>query len=1219
MSAIADFDVLKSPLQGATLLEASAGTGKTWNICGLYMRLLLEKKLDVRQILVVTFTNAATAELRERIRQRIVEVHDYIVEEKKAPDTPVHDFVQQLRASNDDAPLIHRLKYALQSFDEAAIFTIHGFCQRALADAAFAAGQPFSLELAPDDSDLLLEAVQDFWRRHIAADSMSGELATFLLQKKDSPEKYAKLLKRHLAKPLARIEWPSETTEIKVDGTALERAFVEAKGAWEASQTAITEQLQQAWDKDQLKKNIYREGAIADATSKYQRLFQSGDPLNEMAKESRLALFSTGKIVQGTKQKHTPPEHRFFDLAEDYLSQREALENDLKIARQQLIRQMLEETSSSLPQRKRERGLQSFDDLLGNLHTALSGGDFPWLAATLRERYPAALVDEFQDTDPLQYAIFNGIYSGSSNNALFFVGDPKQAIYRFRNADLETYFRAREQASGIYSIRNNQRSTKGMIDAANGIFSANPLAFMHDALDFQKTGYGRNADVVMHDSSASSANLHLWMLPKNDDGEYIERNDAIQQSANATATEISRLLAAADQEQVSIDSQPLTAGQIAVLVRSHKQGRLIRQALSRLEIDSVEMSQASVFKSADAEEVERILTAIWFPNRLSLLRSALATELLGYDAADIFAISDDETRLMEFAQTFAAYRERWLTHGIAYVYRHMLSDQSVSERMLPRPDGERRMTNLLHLGELLQQASELHLAPDALLRWLQTRRREDGGDETSQLRLESDQNLVKIMTIHKSKGLEFPVVFCPFLWDGYRNTRNDLEGREYHDARGNTVIDYRPDADGDAEISDQIRHEADAEDLRLMYVALTRAAHRCYLVAGCYSYKHGNARVATPNQSKTSLLNWLVAGDGLTPEQWKNGNRKEAPPEVIEQAWQQLAESCDGISMQALPSGLGKTLAISGAGKSELSYQKLKTRKLNGWRISSYSGLSRGATHENAASDHDNLVAPAPEAEQQALAGNDILLFPKGASAGDCIHRAFELCDFSMPLTYEDAIARALSEHPQPTGDTAKEGGDLTAMLRQMMHDVLHTSLADGIRLYDVIPQRRLSEMGFHLSRTSLTDNELNQTLQALGYAVPRLRFSDLDGYLKGFIDLIFEHDGRYYILDWKSNYLGDTQADYGPEMVAEAMAGNGYHLQYLLYTVALHRYLAQRIPAYRYDTHFGGVLYLFVRGVRPEWQNVDGTSSGVFFERPDERVIERLDALFHHASEKAA
>ncbi len=1214
MTAATPFDVFNCPLDGTRLIEASAGTGKTWNICGLYLRLLLERELEVQQILVVTFTNAATAELRDRIRSRIAEMRDHLSGQSPAATDPfIHDLTETLEHQRgiERSQLAARLELALQTFDEASIFTIHGFCQRALADSAFAAGQSFVLELQPDDSDLMMEAVHDFWRQHIASNPIGMQLATYLLQKKDTPEKFAALLKRHLAKPLAQNLWPDAKPPV-FDHTALVGAYAAAQTNWATNREKIVELLKSSKD---LKQTSYKPASIDSAVTDYDAFFSAGDPFNGNIRDTKLDLLRSSRLAvgEGTKIKGVPPQHAFFDLADTLLTEREQAEQALEYARLALIRTMLDETARTVHQRKRERRLLSFNDILFNVHAALHNND--GLAESLRQRFPAALVDEFQDTDPLQFSVFNAIY-GATENPLFLVGDPKQAIYRFRNADLDTYLSAKQQTSAIYSISHNQRSTQNLINALNDLFSANRQAFMLPGLDYQRVGFGSKPRKQFEDHSGPNADLQLWMLPKLEDGNYIERKRAKQFAVDATAGEIARLLNAAATGEIKIDGQPLRAGDIAVLVRTHAQGSAIRQALANLNVGSVELSQNSVFKSADAEEVERVLTAIWSPARLPLLRAALATELLGCDAGELAALSADEAQLMQKIQAFSDYRNLWLQRGIGFVYRHLLSKEGVSARMLRRPDGERRMTNLLHLGELLHQAAETHPAPDALLRWLQTQRRETATDEAAQLRLESDRNLVQIMTIHKAKGLEFPVVFCPFLWDGHRRANNGPEGREYHDEQGNTVIDFRSKPDDDAVIKEKIALESDAEDLRLIYVALTRAVYRCYLVAGCYSRSYFGK--LSNSESTRSLLNWLAAGNGYSASEWRNSKKNGQTTDSIEQAWQQLADNNQqAIGLTDLPQNMGEPIYIDLPAPETLVCQPMPTFIPSGWRISSYSGLSRGAVHENAASDHDSLLPPLPlDATPRVLPDDDILRFPKGANAGDCIHRAFELCDFPNPETWDSAITQALSEHPQ--NDLANDRG-LTAMMRRMMHDVLNTSLPDGIVLGKLARQKRLTELGFHLPSSRLSANTLNQTLRRLDYDVPRLSFGDLECYLKGFIDLVFEHQGRFYILDWKSNHLGFDIADYDAPSLAQAMAGNGYHLQHLLYSVALNRYLARRVRGYRYETHFGGVLYLFVRGVRPDWKNADGAASGVYFHRPDKHAIRQLDALFASDSAQAA
>ena len=631
-----------------------------------------------------------------------------------------------------------------------------------------------------------------------------------------------------------------------------------------------------------------------------------------------------------------------------------------------------------------------------------------------------------------------------------------------------------------------------------------------------------------------------------------------------------------------------------------------------------------MFRSVDAEEVERVLIAIHQPARESLLRAALATEMLGADAATIARISANEDELLGYLERFAHYRDMWLRQGVGVMYRRLLSDQGVSARMLGRPDGERRLTNLLHLGELLHQAAASQQSPDALLRWLTAQRRETTSDEVAQLRLESDRNLVQIITIHKAKGLEFPIVFCPFLWDG--NTRfggPKPEGREYHDASGAAVIDFRTndEIDHDEErIKAQIKLEDSAEGMRLIYVALTRAVYRCYLVAGNYT-THSFGRPST-TESTASLLNWLVAGGQQTPQNWFNGKRK---PVDIDSAWKSVAKRLmPHLGLDPLPIRPGTPVTIAGPTPDTLSALPAPQSISPAWRSSSFSAMTADANNEGAASDHDvhiTGVAKAIGAPPPEVAAVDILRFPRGPSAGTCLHAVFDCIDFTDPAGWNEGIARSLLAHPQflPGVSATELSTQLTDMASRMLTDVMNTTLPENIRLGSIPSARRLTELEFSLPVPHVSANAINSALTSLGYEVPRLTFRDLEGYLKGFIDLVFEHRCRYYLVDWKSNHLGYTRSDYGPSALHAAMTQHSYHLQYLLYSLAVERYLKHRLPGYQYETHFGGVFYLFVRGVRPDWRNVDGTAAGVFYHRPSAATLARLDALLADQSTKVA
>ncbi|MDR1424545.1 MAG: exodeoxyribonuclease V subunit beta [Azoarcus sp.] len=1235
MAAAAGLDVFTCPLDGIALIEASAGTGKTWNLCALYLRQLLEKNRAVSEVLVMTFTRAATAELVARIRARLAAtLHacegeaGYGEAEHGGPDAGCDGdpFVPRLLAaahaagvSEDD--IRARLRGALVAFDEAAIFTIHGFCTRALADAPFAAALPFETEVGADDGDTLLETARDFWRREVAG--VDAALADCLLASGDSPEKWAGWLAEALARPLAREMWDADGAggDIVALDAALVTAYEAARAAW-GDGAALLDTIRGALGT--LNGNSYKPALITVAHGQWADWLRAGSARAVLpgSKESRLVLFTAENLAGKTNKGHTPPAHPFFAAAQILLDARARSDDALAGARLALLHRFIAAAVPGSRQRKREERRISFNDVLWNAHAALASR--PGLAALLHERYPAALIDEFQDTDPLQWAIIARLYaSGGRCGDLCLVGDPKQAIYSFRGADLHTYLAARGQAGARYTLDANRRSTPALVAACNQLFGANDAAFMEEGITFQPVRAVESASASgmvegMAERMAEGAALRLWRLPAGEDdgkggGERLPRLLARQRAAAASAAEIVRLIAAG-----------VASREIAVLVRTHREGALMKAALASLGVASIEMSQASVYDALEAADLESVLRAVAEPARERLVKTALATALMGRTAAWLEWLMRDDDGLVREFERFARWHELWLKQGFAAMLWRWMAEENVPARLLARPDGERRLTNLFHLAELLQREAG-GAAPAVLLRFLARCRtgRKSGGDDAL-LRLESDRDLVRIVTVHGAKGLEYEIVFCPFLFDG-RASRGARSGplRLWHDAQGRQVADWRrkPPEDEAAGIEHSLARERDAEALRAIYVALTRAKRRCYLVVG--SYEKAFARSANCKESVHSLLNWLAAGKSIAADAWAGA---DLTPDDIDARWRDLAANSGGaISCDDLPAAVDEALA---AGPVPPHYvAPAAPRVPSAWWMGSFSGLVCGATHEDAARDHDARIEPgrAPGGEEgeedegdeegggrsaaEPLPEDDILRFPRGAAAGDCIHAVFESIDFTRPEARPPAIARALAAHPLPGGDAALRA----RMLARLLDDVLATPLlADdpSLRLQTVPMTRRISELGFYLPVPRLAAGAPNDWLAARGYAMPKLAARELSGYLKGYIDLVFEHAGRFWVLDWKSNHLGESCADYGPDGLAAAMREHGYHLQYLLYTVALHRHLGQTLPGYDFARHFGGVLYLFVRGVRPGWRNRDGAPAGVFRHRPSFEDIAALEAL---------
>lgn len=1192
----APLDLFTAPLDGIRLIEASAGTGKTWHVCGLVLRLLLERGLELPQILVLTFTNAATAELRERIRARVVETLELLQGgDAHDADPFVPALLRHLRDAHglDDATLALRLRLALQSFDEAAIFTLHGFCQRALAELPFAAGLPLALAPLADDSPLLLQAVHDFWRRHVATEDLDPALAAHLAARRDTPRKFAALLARRLSKPLSPTLWPAALDEAAdgVPTAGLAEAFNAARACWQSGREAVAQALREA--APGLYAQSYGAESIATALAGWQHWIHGGDALAPLDLDGdKLELLGAGTLAQRTRKGSSPPVHPFFGLADALLAARRRADGQLELARLRLLRRLFEEAGAALRQRKRELRVAAFDDMLFNLHERLQA--VPALAAALRARFPAALIDEFQDTDPLQWAIVEKVW-GEADAPLLLVGDPKQAIYGFRNADLHTYLRARERAVAVYTLDRNQRSSAALVSALNHLFLSHGRGFLLPGLEIAPVGVGARPRPAFEDGSPAAGDLgalQLWLLPRGQGDQPPLREAALRAAVQATAAEIARLLREGRAGRMRVDGRPLAGGNVAVLVRSHAQGALVRQALAALGVGSVALSPASVFHAPEAGELHSVLAAVLEPAHAGRLRAALATETMGFDAAALEALDRDETALAAHLERFAGWRACWLQHGVAAMLRRWLQEAGVAARLLARPDGARRLTNLLHLGERLHEAAELQgVSAEGLLRWLALRRAQPGTEEADQLRLESDQALVRIVTIHKAKGLEYGIVFCPFLWDAQAPPAAAPGMVDTHDAEGRPVLDLRAgcgDARGEAALKQRQRAEQAAETLRLAYVALTRAGHRCYLVVGPYTARAGKG--FSTQAGTHAVLNWLAAGDGYPDAaQWIEHGLQ---PADIEAAWRRLAAGNDAIRLAPLPSAPGEPLPPAPARR--LEALPAPRRIGAGWRVLDGDALEREPVPAaDAGSEHD--AREPPGTARAALARDDVLRFPDGPAAADAIRLALARADFTDPASWEDAAWAALRVHPQPgtwgSHGEARERAQ-AAMLQRMLQDVLSTEIAPGLRLRHLERGRWLSALELTLPVSSLAAGEL----AALGLPEGSAQAPETPGgYLRGVVDLVFEHAGRWWLLDWSAARPGLRARDYGAEALARDAAARGYEQQALLHTLALQRWLRQRVPGWRPEAHFGGALRLYVRGVRPGWRQEDGTACGVY------------------------
>ena len=1177
----APLDLLNDPFAGRTLIEASAGTGKTWTLTALYARLLLERGLSVGQILVVTYTTAATAELRERIRKRLAEL--LAVYDNGPSDDKL---LNELQAQYPDAASHRRLLLAVHGFDEAAIFTIHGFCQRALQDAAFEAGGDFDNELTHDDREIIDALLADLWRHELAA--AEPEWAAFLVQQKITPQSLRKRLRNHLGKPYLRIE-PQPGTHS--DMAALRAAWQQAQRLWQGESAAWLEQLKAF---DGFKSNMCNAAKLGVWQAELDGYFSDAAALfSKTEAHRRLAREGLNKASKKNCEAPANP------LAAALQELCDALDAAQPEAEQRLIDlqvRLIGQLNEQLPQRKAAQRLLAFDDLLNKLQQALQGEGGEHLASTLRTQYPVALIDEFQDTDPVQYRVFHRIYE--DNGDLCFVGDPKQAIYAFRGADLATYLQARSEAARQYSLTTNHRSTPELIASLNQLFDR-PMPFAEPGLAYQQVGASDKARpqlVLSAVEGEQDAPLALVWL----DNDYLGKGEAGALVARDTARRIASVLAASSRGDAYFAQgntrTPIKGGDIAVLVASHRQASEVAAELAARGVPSVRRGKENVWHSEEADELSAVLAAYAEPGREGALRYALASRLLGRSAADLAACSEDAHAWDAEREAAERYHQLWQQQGFMRAFRAWLDEQKVAQRLLALVDGERRLTNLLHLAELLQTESLQRPGLEQLLSWFNAQRSAEAHGEEALLRLESDAERVQIVTIHTSKGLEYPLVFCPYLWDGRLLGRND-DSATCHDEDGTPLLDLG--GDRLAEHVEAARRESFAEKLRLTYVALTRARAGLWLhwgpVALCKPKKDGSL---ADEGLHSSALAWLLHGRELPGGDALGelaSHLAGLEPAGLRQELQQLVNA--GAGRIALLPLTGEEAAASGESRAAMPapLRSLERALSSAWRMGSFSGLAAGMHKE--APDRD---------EQLPLAsvdpGSGFFAFPRGARAGTCLHAILE--DWARGKgALAELVAPALSAHGID-GDTWAETA--LAQLEQVIHADLD---GQGLSLAALAPGRRLPELGFTFPVAGLDVERLRTLLLDPTHCLPptmrsaaeRLEFDSLKGFMKGFIDLTFEHAGRWYILDYKSNWLGPDASHYGGERLEQAIAGEHYYLQYLIYLVALRRFLRLRLPGF-VDSALGGAYYLFLRGM---------PSAGVYFQRPADSLLDALDQLF--------
>ncbi len=1234
-------DSLRFPLHGPRLIEASAGTGKTFTIAALYVRLVLgHGDADSRfrtpllppQILVVTFTNAATRELRDRIRNRLADAARRFRGQIESADPFLEELLAEpeYAGEKDRVTAARQLERAAEWMDEAAVYTIHGWCQRMLVQHAFDTGSLFQQTLEQDDGELLAEMARDYWRTFCfalsadAADALQrevkvtrpDELLNWVRPLLDRPAGTVLLGGEPLTDPQSPADFDRQLQAWMPDYTTL---LDRARELWRTNRETLEATLWQAVQRKDLNNASYNPKYLAD---KLERMAAWADGDGNSGAEPK--KFASDVLASKTSKKGTTPEHPVFDALQA-LVKYEATRPFLQGVRLHAARWI----ESRFEHSQLRAARMGFNDMLKRLDEALDSEGGERLARVIREQYPVAMIDEFQDTDPVQYRIFRRIYGMAETGdcALLMIGDPKQAIYAFRGADIHTYLQARRDIHGRhYTLGKNFRSTAPLVAATNRLFGHaerqhpeegaflfgqagdNPLPF----LPVEARGREEWLEVEADRPPAMTA----WLLEADEETEGVGVRAYRDLMAEHCAAEIARLLNLAAAERAGFrsdggDFTPLRPADIAVLVRSGQEAELVRAALDRRRVRSVYLSdRESVCDSPEALDLWRWLRACAEPEQVRYVQGALATATLGLGYEHLATLHQDERLLEDEVGFFRELRHCWQRQGILATVRRLLDHFQLPAQLLKRPGGERALTNLLHLAELLQSASARVEGELALIRFLQEQiAGADRGAEEQVVRLESDADLVQVVTIHKAKGLQYPLVFLPFPC-----TARTVSARDgtyhYQDPGTGNVVELDKEQKSAKEAAERERLQ---EDLRLLYVALTRPMHACWLgLAAVFNNK-------SPFLHKSAMGQLLGATGRTSTEQLR-----------------ELLAPVSGDDIFAVvepPPPASTTLDLPQDGEALRPAAHCREPVARDhWWIASYSALHRFAAPDTGA-ERDLPEAAVPDSAREDIAleareapssrgfsteGHSVHHFPRGAAAGTFLHGLLEwAADEGFDRVVADADLRRSFLEPRCQAGPWRGWADvLDAWLRDLLATPL--PLAPRATALEALTTRQ-AEMEFWFAVGPADVAAIDRlACRAVAPDEPRpaLAPQRLGGMMKGFVDLVFEHEGRYWVADYKSNWLGASDASYSPDTMLAAVLEKRYDVQYLIYLVALHRLLKARLPGYAedpvagYEAYVGGALYLFLRGIgEPEHR-------GCFLDRPPARLITTLDELLSHGEE---
>lgn len=1151
MHALNIFDL---PLNGKVLIESSAGTGKTFTIIMVCLRLILgintkyiyKKPLSIKKILILTYTHYGSLEIKKKLYEKINILLISCIKKKCLDNTLLKIF----KKINNFKKSIKILLKTKTQINNTSIFTIHVFCKKILDMHTLEFKIPLKYKLLENKLILYKQSVINFWRKYFY--KLDFNITKYILYKIKTPDNLFKIIA-----PWLDGQFPKFLNKpIKKESILLEK-FKEIiniinniKIEWNNKKNEIISIILSS----KINKRIYNKRNLSIWCNK---ITDWVNEINTTEFSPKSLKYFRKNIIDKDKQIKYIHKYKIFNLIENFFKKKKILYN-------YIISFALIKTRKIINKEKKYKNIICFDDLINIINKSIKNKNFKEISKEISKKYPVTIIDEFQDTDYSQFKIFDNIYKKKNIFTLLLVGDPKQSIYDFRNADIFSYIKITSKIKKKIKLLTNWRSSYNTINGINKLFSKVNQPFILNDIKYIPSKYNTknsNLSFILHDKIQPAINI--WYTKKQENN---STNDKIT-IAKKCAYKICSWLNYSKINKATITNKnnvslPICKSDITILVNNSNEAKIICKVFEKNNLSTLYISKKNnIYSTKEAKDILTILKTIIHPEDINKLKNSLITNLIKVKMLEIKQIKINEKKHYKFIKIFKYYSEIWKKFGIISLFNIMLVNFNLVQKNNILNNNEQKIINILHIGELLHKVYYKIKDENNLVNYLEQKiLNNKKTNKNEQIRYNNLDNKIKVMTIHQAKGLEFPIVWIPFILG-----ENKFNKNIYHN-RNNFKKTFT------CKKNILMEEELLSERIRKFYVAITRSIYNCNVVIKLTKLNKET------DLKKKNELNHLINKKTNNFKKYLMKFKKEFKNnEIIVNHFKTK-----------------KNIYLD----NKKQVKKLKkiyylTRILNNIpKINSFSSIKKQKPNF-----FNSYI-------KNKISKNNILTphtFPKGKYYGKFLHKILENINFNKQINFNfikyEIKNIELNEKWTPI---------IINWLKTILNKPLNNK---NICLSNITENEYKKEITFHIKIkkyiTKKLFNKIIQNYDCISAQAPLISFNKLSGILTGAIDMIFCWKNKYYIIDYKSNWLGENKNSYSNKKIINIIINNRYDIQYQIYSLALHKYLKMKIKNYKFKKNFGGVFYLFIRGINNENKN------GIFFKKINVKFINKLNKLF--------